>query len=131
MHIGAIIQAAKLGRERKDAQIDTCSVFAAALFDVLTQMGIACQMVTAVNRSGRGWAHSVVEADGAYYDSMGEFSGDIYKARAKLHPSVRVDIEFRKDFREDCFEPEFEELYTFFMKALTKAVRQDDALLAA
>lgn len=130
MDIGAIIRGAKLGRERKDAQIDTCTVFAAALFDVLAQHGIECRMVTAVNKSGRAWAHSVVEVDGTYYDSLGEFSDAIYHTRAKLHQTVSVNIEYREDFREDCYESEFDELYAFFVKELCKSVRLHEMALA-
>ena len=80
MDIQAVIAAAKLGRSRKDAQVDTCSVFAAALFDLLSQQGIPCQMVTAVHRGLRPWAHSVVEVSGEYFfDSLGVFSNDLYR----------------------------------------------------
>lgn len=121
--INQIIKVAKLGRERKDAQVDTCGVFAAALFDVLTAHGLACKMICAVNKDGmHGWAHLVVEVDGHYYDSMGEFSIAIYRARAKIHPSVSVDIKYRKDLREECYDPEFDELYIFYVKALKKAM---------
>lgn len=131
MDIGAVILSAKLGRERKDAQIDTCSVFAAALFDVLKQHGIPCEMVTAVCKTGRTWAHSVVEVAGTYFDSQGEFSTAIYRSRTKVHPSVSVSIEYRKDFRDDCYEPEFDELHAFFVKELNKAVRRHEAALVA
>ena len=123
MDINAIIKVAKLGRERKDAQVDTCTVFAAALFDVLVAQGIQCQMACAVNKVGNGWAHSVVKVDGRYYDSMGEFSTVIYRTRAKIHPSVSVTIQYRKDSRIDCYDPEFDELYIFYVKALKKAMR--------
>ena len=35
MDIDAIIRAAKLGRERKDAQVETCTVFAAGVGPVI------------------------------------------------------------------------------------------------
>lgn len=121
MDISEIIKAAKLGRARKDAQVDTCGVFAAALFDILVACEIPCQMICAVNKEGiNGWAHLVVEVDGRYYDSLGEFSTAIYRERAKIHPSVSVTIKFRKDFRSDCYEPEFDEMYIFYVKALKK-----------
>jgi hypothetical protein len=122
MNIGAIIQASKLGRCRKDAQVDTCAVFAAALYDVLWDQGIACQMVTAVNKQGSAWAHEVVEVAGRYYDSLGEFSTAIYCARAKVHPSVKLEIEYESDVRSDCYEPEFEEMHAFYVKALKKTI---------
>lgn len=124
MDIDAAIKAAKLGRERKDAQIETCSVFAAALYDVLSGQGIPCQMATVVPRGLGKWAHAVVEVAGRYYDSMGEFSAGIYRARAKIHPSVTFDFDYRPDSRHDCYEPDFSELHAFFVKALDKALRK-------
>lgn len=120
MDIEAVIKAAKLGRTREDAQVDTCSVFAAALYDLLSP-GIPCKMVTVVNRGLLPWAHAVVEVDGRYYDSMGEFSTPIYKARAKLHPSVNLELGYLADSREECYEPEFDELHGFYLEALRKA----------
>lgn len=97
MDINAIITAAKLGRARKDAQEDTCDVFAAALFDVLSAHGIDCQMFIAEKKGFGSWAHAVVKVAGRYYDSMGEFSAEIYRARAKIHPSVKLEIVYRGD----------------------------------
>lgn len=122
MHIEEIIKTAKLGRERKGAQEDTCAVFAAALYDVLCEQGIACKMVTVTPRGLLPWAHAVVEVDGRYYDSMGEFSADIYRARAKVHKTVKFELVYQDDVRADCYEEDFEELYAFFLKALRKAV---------
>lgn len=122
LDIASLIQTAKLGRTRKDAQIDCCAVFAAALYDVLTAHGISCQMVCAVNKGGPAWAHSVVEVDGRLYDSMGEFSAEIYRKRAKIHPTVPVTIAYSPDFREDCFESDFVEMHAFYLKMLTKAL---------
>ncbi|AOJ73358.1 MULTISPECIES: hypothetical protein [Burkholderia] len=122
MDINAIILAAKVGRYRKDAQEDTCAVFAAALYDVLSAQGIPCGMVTAVKKEGHAWAHAVVEVAGRYFDSMGEFSSSIYRARAKIHPTVSVDITFQPDSRIECYEPEFHELHAFYVKALDKAM---------
>ena len=48
MDIDAMINEAKVGCERKAAQEDTCTVFAAALFDVLFAQGVQCRMVTVV-----------------------------------------------------------------------------------
>lgn len=123
MNIEALIQTAKLGRTRKDAQEDTCTVFAAALYDVLTGNGIPCKMVTAVKSGFHSWAHALVEVSGSYYDSMGEFSTNIYRVRAKIHPTVTVDIAYTPDSRIDCYEPEFEEMYKFYVKSLSKATR--------
>jgi hypothetical protein len=123
MDINLIIQSAKLGRSRKDAQIDTCSVFAAALYDVLSSHNIPCQMVTASNPAER-WYHSLVEVSGQYFDSIGEFSTDIYRKRAKVHPTVKLNITYKKDFREECYEPEFKELYNFYAKELKKSIQK-------
>lgn len=125
MDIGAVIMAAKLGRERKDAQLDTCAVFAAALFDVLTAHGIPCTLFTAVPKNiGHCWAHSVVEVAGHYYDSMGEFSTSIYRVRAKIHPTVTMAIDYQPDSRDGCYEPEFDALHAFHVHALSKALRR-------
>lgn len=127
MNIEAIIKEAKLGRERKDAQVDTCTVFAAALFDVLTSHGIACTLATAVPTDLPRWAHAVVAVAGTYYDSMGEFSADIYRARAKIHSSVSFDIAYQPDHREDYFDSEFDGLYEFFVTMLQKAISRQAA----
>lgn len=122
-----IIDAAKLGRERKAAQMETCAVFAAALYDVLSAQGVACEMVTAspVGAGISSWSHAVVAVDGRYFDSMGEFSTDIYRKREGIHPSVSMDIRYQVDHRAECFEPDFEDLYTFFVNALTNALPKD------
>jgi hypothetical protein len=123
-NLAAAIAAAKIGRTRKDAQEDTCAVFAAALYDVLKARGIACRMYVAAPeaRSMMMWYHSVVRAGGDYYDSMGVFSAEIYRARAKIHPIVKMPINFRPDRRADCFEDEFTDLHRFYSEALGKAV---------
>ncbi|TXT27861.1 MAG: hypothetical protein FD131_3543 [Rhodocyclaceae bacterium] len=123
MDITAIIQAAKLGRARNDAQVDTCAVFAAALYDVLSTQEIPCQMIAAVKKGLGAWAHAVVEVGGRYYDSMGEFSTGIYRARAKIHPKVDLEIEYRPDYRSECYESEFDELHAFYVKMLKNAMR--------
>ena len=122
MDIAAVIHAAALGRTRKHAQEDTCAVFAAALYDSLAGHGIPSHMVTAVKKGFSPWAHSVVEVDGRYYDSLGEFSTNIYRCRAKIHSTVSLDITYQSDTRADCFESEFDELYAFYVKMLTKAM---------
>lgn len=122
MDIHAIIHAAKLGRERKAAQEDTCTVFAAALYDVLSARGIPCRMVTVVPKGINAWAHAVVEAAGRYYDSLGEFSADIYRVRAKIHPTVAFHFEYLADTRSECYDPEFADLHGFFLKMLNKAL---------
>lgn len=121
LDIQLLITDAKLGRSRKEAQEDTCSVFAAALYDILQAEGIACQMVTAHKRDGHAWAHAIVEVDGRYYDSMGEFSTDIYRQRARMHPAVALQIEYLLDTRDECFEEEFDELHAFYLKKLATA----------
>jgi hypothetical protein len=61
---------------------------------VLTGHGVARQIVTVVKSLPFSWAHSVIKADGCYYDSMGEFSTDIYRARARIHPKVELKITY-------------------------------------
>lgn len=121
MNIENIILSAKLGSARKDAQVDTCTAFAAALYDLLKAQGQSCRLVTAVKRGINGWAHAIVQADGRYYDSMGEFSVEIYRKRARVHPTVQLQIEFVPDSREDCYEEEFEGMYEFYLQMLSKA----------
>jgi len=123
MDIPRLIQTAKLGRTRKDAQVDCCAAFAAALYDVLTEHGVECRLVTAVKRSvSMGWAHVVVEAAGVYYDSLGEFSTAIYRHRAKIHHSVSVEISYEPDTREECFESELDEMHAFYLRQLRAAI---------
>lgn len=111
---------AKLGSARKDAQEDTCSVFAAALFDLLTERGVAAEMFCVCQP--RRWAHSVVKVGDKFYDSKGEFSEDIWRQRAKIHPSVKTSLEFAPDLRDGVFDDEFDGLYAFYVKALKKAL---------
>jgi hypothetical protein len=120
----AVIMAAKLGRTRRDAQEDTCSVFAAALYDILRARGIACRMFTAspTDCAISTWYHCVVKVGRTYYDSMGEFSEAIYRARAKIHPKSTLTITYKRDSRIDCYESDFEEMYAFYVKMLTKAM---------
>lgn len=120
-----LIMTAKLGGARKDAQVDTCAVFAAALFDVAVEAGMACQLYTAAFhlagfREPR-WYHSVVAIRGSYYDSQGTFDLEICRRRLKLHPSVRCNLTFQPDTRDGMYEEEFEELYRFYAKALRKS----------
>ena len=122
MDLDRVIKDAKLGRARREAQEDTCAVFAAALHDVLQANDVPCQMVRAENGWPAAWSHSVVAVDDRYYDSMGEFSVEIYRNRAKIHPAVTVDIAFHSDCRGDCYEPEFDELHAFFVRVLGSAV---------
>lgn len=124
MDIAGIITAAKLGSTRKDAQVDTCAVFAAALYDLLSGHSVACKLVTAVKRGLGAWAHSLVEVDGRYYDSKGEFSTEIYRARAKIHPTVKLDIVYQADTRAECYEAEFDELHAFYLQMLSKSARK-------
>lgn len=120
--INAVIQVAKLGRSRRDAQADTCAVFAAALYDVLSGNGIPCRVFSVVKSGGNSWAHAVVKIGGRYYDSLGEFSTSIYRNRAKIHPTVSTNITYKPYLRRDCYEPEFDKLHAFYVKMLNKAI---------
>lgn len=124
LDLDGVIRNAKLGRTRKDAQEDTCAVFAAALFDLLTERGVACRMVTVAGGFSplTRWYHAVVEVGDVHYDSMGEFSEDIWRRRAKIHPRVTTSLTYRQDVREDCYEEEFEEMHRFYLKALRSSL---------
>jgi hypothetical protein len=131
MDINAVIKIAKLGRTRRDAQVDTCAVFAAALYDVLSTSGLRCQMFTAVPSEHPRWAHVVIKVDGRYYDSIGEFSASIYRNRTKIHRAVSFDISYKPDSRSECYEPEFDELHSFYVKMLNRAISSQLVAMAA
>jgi hypothetical protein len=122
--LSAVILSAKLGRTRKDAQEDTCAVFAAALHDELKERGIYSRIFTAApsTRSGIVWYHAVVKVGSVYYDSMGEFTEAVYRTRARIHPRVSLDIGFKPDRRAFCYEEEFDEMHLFYRKVLSKAM---------
>lgn len=133
LDVAALIKTAKLGRARKDAQVDTCTVFAAALHDVLLERDIAARLFTASpaqNCLGL-WAHALVEVDGRYFDSLGEFSTEIHRARAKIHPKVECVLVYRPDHRDECFEPEFDDLHAFYVEKLQQAASQLSMAMAA
>ena len=121
--IDAIISTAKLGRERRAAQEDTCAVFGAALYDLLQEIGVPCSLHTATDahRWAQRWYHQVVRANGKYYDSRGEFSQDIWRTRLRIHPKVTVDITYTLDKRPDCYEDDLDGLHAFYLKALRRA----------
>lgn len=121
MDIHELILRAKLGSARKDAQVETCTVFAAALFDALTCLGFNCDVFTA-ELKGR-WAHSLVMCEGRYYDSMGEFSTQIYKNRMKIHLAVNIEITYTADKREWCDIDEFDLLYKFYVKKILDSAK--------
>ena len=119
-----IIVAARLGGARKDAQVDACGAFSAALFDVLTSRDKQCSLVTVScgYQPGRPeWYHSVVEVNGVHYDSLGLFTEAECRKRMKTHPSVALHFTYTPDQREDCFDAELAELHAFYVKALAKA----------
>lgn len=120
LDIADIIKQAKLGRARKEAQIDCCAVFAAALYDVLTAQGVRCEIFCAKNEGL--WTHSVVNVSGRYFDSMGEFSIDIYRKRARIRPSLDSFIDYVQDVREGVFEADFDEMHAFFVEKLNEVL---------
>jgi len=126
MTLSEIIMAAKIGRYRKDAQIDTCDVFAAALYDALKARDIPCSVYTvaftrAFSRMPE-WYHGVVKVAGKYYDSLGEFSCDIIRTRNRIHPKVTFDLSFTKDIRDGFFNDEYADLHEHYLKFLAKAM---------
>lgn len=128
MDILELIKSAKIGRERKDAQIDTCAPFAAALYDVLAENGFDVNLFVAGYRgvsADNTWYHLVVEHDGTYYDSLGEFSTDIMRKRLKIHPRTQYELTFKPEPRPGCYEEEdFELLYDFLADEFRKAARK-------
>lgn len=125
--IEAIIKSAKLGGARKEAQDDACEPFAAALFDVLTQVGIKASVACATFRingaSTPSWFHAIVEVDGVYYDSLGKFDHDIVRARSRIHKTVKTDLEFKPDVRY-FDEQDWTEMHSFCVKKLSVAARK-------
>lgn len=130
--IAGLIKSAKLGGARRDAQKETCAVFAAALYDVLSEEKIPCEMVTVACGVLRrpAWYHAIVEANGQNYDSMGEFSEEIWRKRAKIHPTVSLTFSYLPDTRGDCYEDEFSELHTFFIGKLKQALIEGHGITA-
>jgi hypothetical protein len=128
MDIVELIKTAKIGRERRDAQIDTCSPFAAALYDVLAEDGLDVNLFTVGYRGvsiDNTWYHLVVEHAGTYYDSLGEFSVDIMRKRLKIHPLVEYKLTFTPERRSGCYEEEdFGVLYDFLVHEFRKAARK-------
>ena len=128
MDIVELIKTAKIGSERKAAQIDSCAPFAAALYDVLIENGLDVSLVTACHRAvtvDRTWYHLVVEHDGTYYDSLGEFSTEMVRKRLKIHPKIEWDLTYRPEPREDCYdEDDFADLHDFFVDAFRAAAKR-------
>lgn len=128
LDISRVILDAKLGRERKAAQEDTCGPFAAALYDVLIEHGVDAKIKTAafivLPGSQAAWYHAVVEVDGRHYDSRGEFSDDIVRQRLKIHPKATTRIDFKADDRASCYEDELHVLHEFLVKELRKSIRK-------
>lgn len=123
--IARIIKEAKLGGARKDAQIDACEPFAAALFDVLTAAGIEAKVFAASffvegARSPK-WAHAVVQSGGIFYDSLGVFNHEIVRARQRTHKRVQTELHFEPDVR-DFDERDWTEMHAFCLKKLTKSM---------
>jgi hypothetical protein len=128
MDIIELIKTAKIGRERKDAQVDSCAAFAAALYDVLAENGFAPSMVTACYRGvsvDSTWYHQVVKVDGKMYDSLGEFSTRIMRDRLKVRQSTAYELEYQPDRREGCYdEDDFQGVYDFLAKEFRKTAKK-------
>lgn len=125
LDIAQIISQAKLGSTRKDAQIDACEPFAAALFDVLSSAQIDATVCTATFRLSHRrlplWAHAVIQSDGIFYDSMGVFNHDVVRKRQRIHKNVRTELKLEKDIR-DFNEKEWSEMHKFYFEALSKSL---------
>lgn len=126
MDINNLILTAKLGAARKDAQVETCTIFAAALYDVLLGLGFHCEIFTAELKGM--WAHSLVGVGGRFYDSKGEFSTKIHCERMRIRPSVTLEIQYTKDNRDWCELDEFALLHEFYVKKLKNAAKQQAKL---
>lgn len=128
MDIAELIRQAKIGRERKEAQVETCAPFAAALHDVLVECGLAPSLVCVANRQGSvssWWYHSVVSVDGVMYDSLGEFSEEIIRKRLKVRPTTDYKLEFETEKREGCYDEEdYALLYEFLLNKLRASARK-------
>lgn len=126
LDIDQLIRDAKLGRERKAAQKDTCSIFALALNDALSEAGIECRLKCVsfyfYPFTKPEWYHSVVEVDGTLFDSKGIFSHEIIRTRLKIHPSVQSRIWIEPDDRESLIDPEFDALYEFLKKKMGQKI---------
>ncbi|AQT06557.1 hypothetical protein [Acetobacter persici] len=132
MDFHSLIKNAALGSSRKDAQIDTCTVFSAALYDVLRGAGLRPEVYDAtlhqVTTYGKGesrtniqtlFVHSVLKIRGKYYDSLGLFNEEIVRGRMKLHKNIQSRLDFKKSVR-DYDEKDYSELHAFLRKALQK-----------
>ncbi|PZR93584.1 MAG: hypothetical protein DI537_10410 [Stutzerimonas stutzeri] len=133
MDVEALILNAKIGSERKAAQVETCGPFAAALYDVLCELGLTPTIKTAAFHylgSRAEWYHAVVELDGQLFDSKGEFSHDIARKRLKLHPKVETRLDLKRDDRGSCYEEELDVLHQFLVNELRKSARKQIGLEA-
>jgi hypothetical protein len=132
MDIIELIKTAKIGRERKDAQVDSCAAFAAALYDVLAENGFSPSMVTACYRGATvetTWYHAVVEVEGKMYDSLGEFSTEIMRDRLKIRKSTPYELKYEPEPREDCYdELDYQGVYDFLVKEFRKTAKKLKAL---
>lgn len=128
MDIIELLKTAKIGRERKEAQIDTCAPFAAALYDVLFENGFDVNLFVVAYRGATvdsTWYHLVVEHDGIYYDSLGEFSTDIMRTRLKVRSSTQYELTFKREPRPGCYEEEdYAVLYDFLLDEFRRAARK-------
>ena len=122
LDIRSLIKNVKIGRERKDAQIDTCCVFAAALYDILLENDLKPKLVCA--SMPKKWHHMVVEIEGEMFDSLGEFNTFIMRKRLKIHPKVKFELTYTAESRSGCFEEEYRELYKFFLEKFRKEIEK-------
>lgn len=124
--IARIIKEAKLGGARKDAQIDACEPFAAALFDALNAAGIETKVFCAtffiVGSPSPEWAHAIVQVGGVFYDSLGVFNHEVVRARLRIHKNVQTRLQIEPDVR-DFDARDWSEMHAFCLKKIEKSVK--------
>jgi hypothetical protein len=120
-----LILNAKLGSARKDAQIDSCGPFAAALHDILKMNGMRSSIWSAEMHweyfSKPEWGHYVVRYIGIAYDSLGFFDKKIICKREKIKSNFCLVM--RRMSRQGIFEDDEINMYNFFYSALAKQMK--------
>lgn len=119
-----IIISAKLGRERKGAQVETCAVFSSALHHVLAAHGMESQCYSTTPADHLAdWSHGLVMFDGSYFDSMGRFSDQILASRMRPKTKYVQRLKYEADLPDfNETDSDYGELFTFFVERLTMSL---------